>query len=52
MHGELSGFMRLFSVVKSMDSLVGPDFEKGWPGSSGRRGRLSRRSAGSRAGRG
>ena len=29
MHGELSGVMRLFSVVKSMDSLVGPDFEKG-----------------------
>jgi hypothetical protein len=29
MHGELSGFMRLFSLVKSMDSLVGPDFEKG-----------------------
>ena len=29
MHGELSGFMRLFSIVKSMDSLVGPDFEKG-----------------------
>ena len=29
MHGELSGFIRLFSVVKSMDSLVGPDFEKG-----------------------
>ena len=29
MHGELSGFMRLFSIVKSMDSLVGADFEKG-----------------------
>ena len=29
MHGELSGFMRLFSMVTSMDSLVGPDFEKG-----------------------
>jgi hypothetical protein len=29
MHGELSGVIRLFSVVKSMDSLVGPDFEKG-----------------------
>jgi hypothetical protein len=29
MHGKLSGVMRLFSVVKSMDSLVGPDFEKG-----------------------
>ncbi|MGL5861003.1 MAG: SRPBCC family protein [Phycicoccus sp.] len=29
MHGELSPVMRVFSVVKSMDSLVGPDFEKG-----------------------
>ena len=29
LHGELSGVIRLFSVVKSMDSLVGPDFEKG-----------------------
>ena len=29
MHGELSGFMRAVSVVKSMDSLVGPDFERG-----------------------
>ena len=29
MHGELGGIMRLFSIVKSMDSLVGPDFEKG-----------------------
>jgi hypothetical protein len=29
MDGSLSGFMRLFSIVKSMDSLVGPDFEKG-----------------------
>lgn len=29
MNGELSGIMRLFSVVKSMDSLIGPDFEKG-----------------------
>ncbi|MGL5816575.1 MAG: SRPBCC family protein [Phycicoccus sp.] len=29
MHGELSPVMRAFSVVKSMDSLVGPDFEKG-----------------------
>ena len=29
MHGELTGIMRLFSVVKSMDSLIGPDFEKG-----------------------
>ena len=29
MDGELSPLMRAFSVVKSMDSLVGPDFEKG-----------------------
>jgi hypothetical protein len=29
MNGELSGIMRLFSIVKSMDSLIGPDFEKG-----------------------
>jgi len=29
MHGELSGLLRLFSVVRSMDSLVGRDFEKG-----------------------
>lgn len=29
MHGELSGFTRIFSLVKSMDSLIGPDFEKG-----------------------
>ncbi|MGG5259840.1 SRPBCC family protein [Phycicoccus avicenniae] len=29
MVGELSPVMRLFSVVKSMDSLVGPDMEKG-----------------------
>lgn len=29
MHGELTGIMRLFALVKSMDSLVGPDFEKG-----------------------
>jgi hypothetical protein len=29
MHSELSGVMRLFSMVKSMDSLIGPDFEKG-----------------------
>ncbi|MGL5927657.1 MAG: SRPBCC family protein [Dermatophilaceae bacterium] len=29
MHGELSPVMRAFSMVKSMDSLVGPDFEKG-----------------------
>jgi uncharacterized protein YndB with AHSA1/START domain len=29
MHGELSGVMRLFAMVRSMDSLVGGDFEKG-----------------------
>lgn len=29
MFGELSGLTRAFSMVKSMDSLVGPDFEKG-----------------------
>lgn len=29
MDGELSAMMRVFSLVKSMDSLVGPDFEKG-----------------------
>ncbi len=29
MDGELTGITRLFAVVKSMDSLVGPDFEKG-----------------------
>lgn len=29
MHGELSGVMRVFSLVKSMDSMIGPDFEKG-----------------------
>jgi polyketide cyclase/dehydrase/lipid transport protein len=29
MVGELSTMMRLFSVIKSMDSLVGPDMEKG-----------------------
>lgn len=29
LHGELSGMTRLFSLVKSMDSLVGPDFEQG-----------------------
>ena len=29
MHGELGGAMRVFALVKSMDSLVGPDFEKG-----------------------
>ena len=29
MHGELSGVMRAFSAVRSMDAMVGPDFEKG-----------------------
>jgi uncharacterized protein YndB with AHSA1/START domain len=29
MAGELKGLTRLFSLVRSMDSLVGPDFEKG-----------------------
>lgn len=29
MDGELSPVMRVFSLVRSMDSLVGPDFEKG-----------------------
>ena len=29
MHGEHSGIMRVFSLVKSMDSMIGPDFEKG-----------------------
>ncbi len=29
MHGELALLMRLFSVVKSMDSMMGPDFERG-----------------------
>ena len=29
LHGDLSGFTRLFAMVKSMDSLVGPDFERG-----------------------
>jgi hypothetical protein len=29
MVGELSGAARVFSLVKSMDSLVGPDMEKG-----------------------
>ena len=27
--GEVSGLVRLFSMVRPMDSLVGPDFEKG-----------------------
>ncbi|MBM6406145.1 SRPBCC family protein [Phycicoccus sp. CSK15P-2] len=29
MHGELNLLMRVFSLVKPMDSLVGPDMEKG-----------------------
>lgn len=29
MYGELNLLMRLVALVKSMDSLVGPDFEKG-----------------------
>jgi hypothetical protein len=29
MHGELGGVMRVFSLVRSMDAMVGPDFEKG-----------------------
>ena len=29
MHGQLNLMMRVFALVKSMDSLVGPDFEKG-----------------------
>ncbi|WP_239110405.1 SRPBCC family protein [Phycicoccus sonneratiae] len=29
MLGELTALMRLFSLVRSMDSLVGPDMEKG-----------------------
>ena len=29
MHGELSGVLRVFSVVRSMDAMIGPDFEKG-----------------------
>lgn len=29
MDGELTPLTRVFSLVKSMDSLVGPDFEKG-----------------------
>lgn len=29
MTGKLSFAMRLFSIIKSFDSLVGPDFEKG-----------------------
>jgi hypothetical protein len=29
MHGELTGLVRLFSLLRSMDSMMGPDFEKG-----------------------
>lgn len=29
MHGELSGVMRVFSLIRSMDSMIGPDFDKG-----------------------
>jgi hypothetical protein len=29
LNGELSPLMRVFSVFKSMDSLVGPDFDRG-----------------------
>lgn len=29
MHGDLNTVMRLLSMVKSMDSIVGPDMEKG-----------------------
>ena len=29
MHGELGGVMRVFSLVRSMDAMIGPDFEKG-----------------------
>lgn len=29
MEGRVSGLVRLFSMVRPMDSLVGPDFEKG-----------------------
>lgn len=29
MHGELSTVMRLFSLVKPMEELIGPDLEKG-----------------------
>ena len=29
MTGEVNGLMRVFTLVKPMDSLVGPDFEKG-----------------------
>ena len=29
MHGEVGGLVRLFTLVRSMDSLIGPDFERG-----------------------
>lgn len=29
LHGELSGLVRVFALIKPMDSLVGPDFERG-----------------------
>ena len=29
MDGELTGMTRLYAMVKSMDSLIGPDFESG-----------------------
>ena len=29
MHGELNPLMRAFSFFKSMDSMMGPDFERG-----------------------
>ena len=29
MHGELNLLMRLFALIKPMDGLVGPDFERG-----------------------
>jgi uncharacterized membrane protein len=29
MHGQLNALMQVMSIVKSMDSMVGPDFEKG-----------------------
>lgn len=29
MHGQLNLLMRLFSLVKSLDSMMGPDFERG-----------------------
>lgn len=29
MHGQLNPLMRLFALIKSMDSMMGPDFERG-----------------------